>query len=275
MRAGGAEGAVLARGCAPQNPRAAAEAEDLAAVRGQLVRPGRHHRVGVQLSGRRRQDEFQDGVDDGGQRGQQAGAEQKAEQPPASGAVGARFRRILLHRCFAHRLLRAPRPPRREDVGDCTRQTARVNAIMNTGRGACTSSPASNPAGARGISIEERSLKEEEPMDGKRTGVLVVAILLAGVVALPALAKNVKLPEGKKIHFTLNQTLSSDKSREGDKFSGVVSRNVRVGDKTVIPEGAVVRGTVTSVKRSGRVKGKAEMELSFDEIELPDGKTLD
>jgi len=54
----------------------------------------------------------------------------------APGAVGARFRRILLHRCFAHRLLRAPRPPRREDVGDCTRQTARVNAIMNTGRGA-------------------------------------------------------------------------------------------------------------------------------------------
>ena len=112
-------------------------------------------------------------------------------------------------------------------------------------------------------------------MDGKRTGVLVVAILLAGVVALPALAKNVKLPEGKKIHFTLNQTLSSDKSREGDNFSGVVSRNVRQGDKTVIPEGAVVRGTVTSVTRSGRVKGKAEMELSFDEIELPNGKTLD
>ena len=112
-------------------------------------------------------------------------------------------------------------------------------------------------------------------MDGKRTGVLVAAILLAGVVALPALAKNVKLPEGKKIHFTLNQTLSSDKSREGDKFSGVVSRNVRVGDKTVIPEGAVVRGTVTSVTRSGRVKGKAEMELRFDEIELPSGKKLD
>ena len=112
-------------------------------------------------------------------------------------------------------------------------------------------------------------------MDGKRTGVLVVAILLAGVVALPALAKNVKLPEGKKIHFTLNQTLSSDKSREGDNFSGVVSRNVRQGDKTVIPEGAVVRGTVTSVTRSGRVKGKAEMELRFDEIELPSGKKLD
>ena len=112
-------------------------------------------------------------------------------------------------------------------------------------------------------------------MDGKRTGVLVVAILLAGVVALPALAKNVKLPEGKKIHFTLNQTLSSDKSREGDNFSGVVSRNVRQGDKTVIPEGAVVRGTVTSVTRSGRVKGKAEMELRFDEVELPSGKKLD
>src|SRR3989338_4793545 len=118
----------------------------------------------------------------------------------------------------------------------------------------------------------------KSPMDVKRTGktiALAGAILLAGVVVLPALAKNVKLPEGKKIHFTLNQTLRSDRSREGDKFSAVVSRNVRVGDKTVIPEGAVVRGTVTSVKRSGRVKGKAEMELSFDEIELPNGKTLD
>jgi len=117
-------------------------------------------------------------------------------------------------------------------------------------------------------------------MDVKRTGqvvALAAGLLLAGALALPrpAAATNVKLPEGKKIHFTLNQTLSSDRSREGDKFSGVVSRNVRVGDKTVIPEGAVVRGTVTSVKRSGRVKGKAEMELSFDEIELPNGKTLD
>jgi len=115
-------------------------------------------------------------------------------------------------------------------------------------------------------------------MEGKRTGVLVAAILLTGALAVPTLAPaatNVKLPEGKKIHFTLNQTLSSDKSREGDKFSGVVSRNVRQGDKTVIPEGAVVRGTVTSVTRSGRVKGKAEMELRFDEIELPSGKKVD
>jgi len=105
-----------------------------------------------------------------------------------------------------------------------------------------------------------------------------VALLAVAALAWPAAgraAQNVRLPEGMKIHFTLNQTLSSKNSREGDKFSGVVSRNVRLGEKTVIPEGAVVRGTVTSVKRSGRVKGKAEMELRFDEIELPSGKTVE
>ena len=45
-------------------------------------------------------------------------------------------------------------------------------------------------------------------MDVNRTGktiALAAAILLAGVAVLPALAKTVKLPEGKKIHFKIGR----------------------------------------------------------------------
>lgn len=115
-------------------------------------------------------------------------------------------------------------------------------------------------------------------MNLRRTGATLSAVLLAGVLGLPGLARaenRVRLPEGTKIHLTLNNSLSTKSSRRGDPFSGVVSRSVRVGERVVIPEGSVVRGTVSHVERPGRVKGRAELGLSFEEIELPDGTKLD
>jgi len=100
-----------------------------------------------------------------------------------------------------------------------------------------------------------------------------VSLVLVAAAALgtPARAENVRLAEGTKIVFVLNDTLSSKNNREGDEFRGVVSRSVRVGDRIVIPEGSAIRGIVNHVKRPGRAKGRAELGLRFDELELPDG----
>jgi hypothetical protein len=81
--------------------------------------------------------------------------------------------------------------------------------------------------------------------------------------------------EGTKIAFTLNNGLSTKSNREGDPFSGVVSRSVRVGDQVVIPEGSVVRGQVSHVQRPGRVKGRGELGLRFDRLEIPGGESYD
>ncbi len=81
--------------------------------------------------------------------------------------------------------------------------------------------------------------------------------------------------EGTKIAFTLNNGLSTKSNREGDPFSGVVSRSVRVGDQIVIPEGSVVRGQVSHVQRPGRVKGRGELGLRFDRLEIPGGESYD
>lgn len=85
----------------------------------------------------------------------------------------------------------------------------------------------------------------------------------------------VRLAEGTKITFALNDSLSTKSNRPGDSFSGVVTRSVTVGGTIAIPEGTVVRGTVAHVERPGRVKGRGELGLSFDKLEFPDGQVYD
>ncbi|MDA2912574.1 hypothetical protein MYX77_01195 [Acidobacteriia bacterium AH_259_A11_L15] len=107
---------------------------------------------------------------------------------------------------------------------------------------------------------------------------VVLGMALAGVLGLPGVARaqtSVRVPEGTKIVFTLNDTLSTKHNRRGDHFSGVVHRSIRVGNQVVIPEGSVVRGTVGRVERPGRVKGRAKLSLHFEEIELPNGTRID
>jgi len=113
-------------------------------------------------------------------------------------------------------------------------------------------------------------------MSWTKSAGISLLLAVAGAMSLtsPARAENVRVAEGTKIVFTLNNNLSTKESREGDTFSGVVNRSVRVGDRIVIPEGSLVRGTVSNVKRPGRLKGRAELGLRFDEIELPDGTQI-
>jgi len=90
-----------------------------------------------------------------------------------------------------------------------------------------------------------------------------------------AAPQTLRVAEGTKIRFTINQGLSSKTAREGDDFSGVVSHSVRQGDQVVIPEGSIIRGRVSHVQRPGRVKGRGELGLRFDKLELPNGQAYD
>ena len=90
----------------------------------------------------------------------------------------------------------------------------------------------------------------------------------------PALV-SVRVAEGTKIVFALDEALSTKTHRAGDTFSGVVSQPVQIGGRVIIPEGSVVRGTVARSKRAGRIRGRAEMDLRLEQLELPDGQVFD
>lgn len=74
------------------------------------------------------------------------------------------------------------------------------------------------------------------------------------------------LPRDTVLFVEMQSSLSSDASQRGDRFE---ARVIEPRDF----EGAIVEGRVTRVKRPGKVKGTAEMQLSFESIRLPDGRT--
>jgi hypothetical protein len=74
------------------------------------------------------------------------------------------------------------------------------------------------------------------------------------------------IPRDSILRVELLSNLSTDASQKGDRFQ------VRVVDPKEF-EGAVIQGQVTLVKRPGRVKGTAELQLSFEEIRLADGRS--
>ncbi len=71
------------------------------------------------------------------------------------------------------------------------------------------------------------------------------------------------VPVGTNLKIRLNETLSSKESRTGDKFTATVIDPARFSEATA-------RGHIRSIVKSGTVKGRTTMNLSFDSIELTD-----
>ena len=70
------------------------------------------------------------------------------------------------------------------------------------------------------------------------------------------------VPVGTNLKIRLNETLSSKESRAGDKFTAIAIDPVRFNEATV-------HGHIRSIVKSGNVKGRTTMNLSFDSIDLP------
>jgi hypothetical protein len=96
-------------------------------------------------------------------------------------------------------------------------------------------------------------------------------LALALVVSAATLSNRpdpVTVPELTPIHVTLDQAVSSKQNRPGDHFDATVSEAVVVDGKTVIPEGAHAEGLVVDAKHSGRLMGRARLELALKSVEV-------
>jgi hypothetical protein len=100
----------------------------------------------------------------------------------------------------------------------------------------------------------------------------VVLLLLAGIIAGTAAVSRgpdpVTVPEQTAIHVTLDQGLASNHSRPGDHFEATVSEPIVIDEHTVIPQGARAQGLVVDARPSGRLMGRARLELALESIEL-------
>lgn len=75
----------------------------------------------------------------------------------------------------------------------------------------------------------------------------------------------VSIPSDTVMIVELLQSLSTEASQSGDSFQARVLGPAEY-------EGAILDGRVSRVKRPGKVKGTAELQLVFDEIQMPDNR---
>jgi hypothetical protein len=74
------------------------------------------------------------------------------------------------------------------------------------------------------------------------------------------------VPVGTNLKVRLEDTLSSKDSRVGDRFTATVLDPVRFNEATVT-------GHISSIQKSGKIKGRTSMNLAFDSIRLSDGRS--
>jgi hypothetical protein len=90
----------------------------------------------------------------------------------------------------------------------------------------------------------------------------------------PAPSQMLVVPAGTKIPLALKQGISSRNARVGDPVYAQTTFPIIENNTIVIPAGTFVQGAVRSIVRPGRVKGRAQMQLSFSSLIFPNGYTV-
>ncbi|MGA7188972.1 MAG: hypothetical protein WBY66_10775, partial [Candidatus Acidiferrales bacterium] len=100
-----------------------------------------------------------------------------------------------------------------------------------------------------------------------------VCVLLSALLCLtPAVrAQSNSVQPGTQVRLTLTAGLSTSVAHDGDPFTAIVAEPVFVGNQLLLPAGAKIHGTVTSVTKPkwfAMVRGGASMNLVFNSIEV-------
>jgi hypothetical protein len=109
-----------------------------------------------------------------------------------------------------------------------------------------------------------------------------ILLIAAGVILAEEPAAKPAEPAGEyviapgtRIPLGLINSVSTKNAAEGDRVYLETVFPIMANGRIVIPPGSWVSGTVTEVKRPGRVKGRGELYLRFDCLTLPNGVTRD
>jgi type IV secretion system protein VirB10 len=117
-----------------------------------------------------------------------------------------------------------------------------------------------------------------------RSATLFTTLALAAGVAIaqdtpaPAPAAGATpfvIQPGTRIPLSMINSVNTKNSAAGDRIYLQTVFPILANGKIVIPPGSYVEGTVTEVKRPGRVKGRGSLFVRFDSLTLPNGVTRD
>jgi hypothetical protein len=79
------------------------------------------------------------------------------------------------------------------------------------------------------------------------------------------------LREGTLLKVKIGETLATDSTVAGSRFSGTVTEAIERNGRVIIPVGSTLEGRVTEVRGGRRISGAAMMHLETSAVTLPDG----
>ena len=102
---------------------------------------------------------------------------------------------------------------------------------------------------------------------------------LAAYLALPLgfFAQSIMaedIPAGTHVLLRMVNSVSTRTAKPGDQVYLTTASPVAFGGQILVPVGTYVQGTVAEAKRSGRVKGRAEIALHLDTLTFSSGKAV-
>ncbi|MHB8078450.1 MAG: hypothetical protein ACYDIE_04265 [Candidatus Krumholzibacteriia bacterium] len=81
------------------------------------------------------------------------------------------------------------------------------------------------------------------------------------------------IPSGTTVLASLGSRLDTGTNHAGDPFVATTNAPIVIAGRTVVAQGAQIRGTLTDVQASGRISGRARLTLGFDSITDSGGTT--
>jgi type IV secretion system protein VirB10 len=110
----------------------------------------------------------------------------------------------------------------------------------------------------------------------------LASLLLCGTFALaqqqpaadPPAPNTITVPSGTKLLMALKSGINTKTAKAGDSVYLETNFPVTIENVMAIPPGTYVQGTIDNVKRSGRVKGRAEVLFHFTTLIFPSGYTV-
>jgi len=93
-----------------------------------------------------------------------------------------------------------------------------------------------------------------------------LTILLA-LLTFASATYAIQIPAGKTVRVRLGQTVSSAKSRPGDRWEGTLASDVVVNNSTVARKGTRVAGIVADAKSSGRLSAPGYVSLRLTSVD--------
>ena len=87
-------------------------------------------------------------------------------------------------------------------------------------------------------------------------------------------ARTKRIAAGTQFQLVFLQPVSTSYGSEGDFFSAALKNELKTDNTVILPQGSVVRGSISNVKASQRFSRGAKLYLDFDHVVTPNGRQI-